>query len=152
MASRIADQYGNRNDMAGYETTALQGDAGPSTWDSIGNFFSENGDILASAAGAYSKYERQKAENNAQNMINQAAAKWSGFTPSLLGLVKPVTAPDPIGLAQTALTGGPTYWNNIQKIYEARAAAKKGDQSKFDELNRKEAQQKALESGLNRGT
>lgn len=126
------------DDMGGYGSGAE-----PSMWDKLGNWASENKDLLAGAAGAYNNYEKQQAANRAQDAINQAAAKWSGFNPSLLSLVKPVTPPNAIDLAATVFQEAPQTWYNLEKLYEARKAAKAGDDSKMEKWRQEQLKAQA---------
>ena len=127
----------------------MGGGAEDSLWSQIGNFAGENKDLLFGAAAAYGKFEKEKAANRAQDYINQAASKWSGFNPSLMSLVKPVTAPSAIDSALTVAQEAPRTWYNLEQLYAARKAAQAGDTSKMEELKKKEMQDKALKGGLN---
>jgi hypothetical protein len=122
--------------------TAVQ----PSMWSKFGSMLGDNKDILASLAGKYADYEKQMVDNRAQGMINQAAAKWSGFQPSLMNMVKPVETPNPVAMAAEGLATAPKYWYDVGKLYEARKAAKEGDAAKAEEIMNKEKNQKALQA------
>lgn len=124
------------------------GSAGPedSIWSQIGNAFTENKDLIATMAGKYAQYEKQKADNRAQDYINQAAAKWSGFQPGLTNLIKPTETANPAALAFEAITEAPKLWYDVDKLYEARRAAKNGDDSKMESINGKAMNMKVLEA------
>ena len=118
--------------------------AEPSSWDKLSEFGSDNKDILASLAGKYAQYEEAKSKNKAQGYVNEAAAKWSGFNPNLMNLVKPTDLPSPVGLAAEAFTEGPKFWYDIDKLYQARDAAKKDNNSKMEEIMQKKQNQDAI--------
>lgn len=112
------------------------------------NWFSNNADWLTAAAGQLSQYEQQKTANEAQSHINQAAAKWSGFNPSLMNMVKAPKQFNPVGAAYNVLKDAPSNWYNIQKLYDARKAAQSGDKSKMEEIQKENEQSKILAAAL----
>lgn len=133
-----------------YETGGSGAQNTGSMWDSLGNWFGDNKDIIASLAGKYADYEKQMADNRAQGVLNQAAAKWSGFQPGLLNTIKPINNPNPVAMAMEAVGTAPKMWYDIEKLYEARKAAKAGDPSLMEAI--KKEQKQALQQGLNANT
>lgn len=135
-------------DMSGYTDEALapvapvapNPAASPSMWSKLGGY----GDVAASLAGKYAEYEHQMAQNRSQDYINQAAAKWSGFQPGLMNLVKPLNAPNPVAMAAEAVSTAPKYWYDVSKLYDARKAAKNGDDSQMEKLKAQDMQKQAL--------
>lgn len=138
----VTDGYVDAN--MGASTVATP--AEPSMWSKFGSMLGDNKDILASLAGKYADYEKQMSDNRAQGMINQAAAKWSGFQPSLMSMVKPIDNPNPVAMAAEGIATAPKYWYDVGKLYEARKAAKEGDAAKAEEIMNKEKNQKALQA------
>lgn len=116
------------------------GASDPSMWSKFGSMTEGSGDVIASLAGKYADYEKQMAENRAQGMINQAAAKWSGFQPGLMNMVKPINNPNPVAMAMEGVSTAPKYWYDIGKMYEARKAAKAGDDGLMEKLKKQEAE------------
>ena len=114
--------------------------AAPSMWSKLGGY----GDVAASLAGKYADYEHQMAQNRSQDYINQAAAKWSGFQPGLMNLVKPLNAPNPVAMAAEAAVTAPKYWYDVSKLYDASKAAKNGDDSQMEKLKAQDMQKQAL--------
>ncbi len=119
-----------------------------SMWSSIGNWMGDNKDILASLAGKYADYEKQMADNRAQAGINQAAAKWSGFQPSLLNMVKPINNPNPVAMGMEAVATAPKLWYDIGQLYDARKAAKEGDNTKMENIKKQQMTQSILDQAF----
>ena len=119
----------------------------PSMWSQVGNAFANNADLITALAGQWGKYETQKAKDKAQSYINQAASKWSGFNPSLMNLVKPAEVQNPVAMGMEAIGGGPMYWHDLQKLYDARSKAQKGDEAAMEAI-KKEKRDASLNQAL----
>lgn len=115
-----------------------------SFWDQMGDWAGQNKDLLLAAALEANKYSNQQAAANAQNIINQAASKWSGFNPNLMQMVKPVQQPDAFSGIYNALSQGPRLWSELAELYNQR---EKGTQAVKQYMD-KEEQRKALNQAL----
>lgn len=91
-----------------------------SFWNQMGDWAGENKDWLLAAALEANKYSKQQAAANAQNIINQAASKWSGFNPNLMQMVKPVQQPDIMEGVLGAAQRGPRMWSELSAMYKER--------------------------------
>jgi hypothetical protein len=74
-------------------------------------------------------------------MVNQAAAKWSGFQPSLMNMVKPIETPNPVAMAAEAIASAPKNWYDVARSYEALKSAKQGDNALMQMLKKQHEQE-----------
>lgn len=135
------------------ENQVASPEAEPSMWSKLGGMFSgnqagsflaDNADIIGSLGMNYARYAGDRAKQKQQDMINQAAAKWSGFNPNLMNLIKTVDTPNPAGLVMEAIAEAPKFWYDIDKLYQARAAAKNGNDEQMEKIKNREALEKAM--------
>lgn len=88
-----------------------------SSWGQLGDWAKNNPDILLGLAQGYNKYATDQSHNDADNMIQAAKAKWSGFNPALMaGLEAPKQANLINELTTGATLTGPGIWGDLSKV------------------------------------
>lgn len=129
----------------GSETASQVAASDPSMWDKISGWAGQNKDLILAGSMALNDYSKQQKAADIQSNLNQAYAKWSGFSPNLASNIKPVEYPDIATSAMNAFKAGPVLWNDLAGMYEAR---KKGQ---LDQYLKEKRNQEALRQGLASG-